>query len=95
MTVREVFDKYMNECGLNIKQVGFVKLLMEYLMKNGTIEMQRLTQQPFNANGQIYDLFGNDVEIFKKIKQDIENINQNATNTIEESLSSFMKKFPS
>ena len=61
-----------------MKQIQFVKLLVDYVVKNGTIEMEKLTEQPFNNVGQVYELFGNNVDLFKEIRDDIEKINDNA-----------------
>ena len=76
--VRDIFYKYINDNRLNMKQIQFVKLLIDYVIKNGTIEMEKLTQQPFNTVGQIYELFENNIEVFKEIRNDIELINENA-----------------
>ena len=75
---REIFYKYINDNRLNMKQIQFVKLLVDYVIKNGTIDMEKLKQQPFNTIGQVYELFGNDVNLFKEIREDIEKINENA-----------------
>lgn len=40
--------------------------------------MQKLTEQPFKNIGEVYDLFGNNIDLFKEIREDIENINENA-----------------
>ena len=74
----DIFYKYINENRLNMKQIQFVKLLVDYVVKNGTIEMEKLTEQPFNNVGQVYELFGNNVDLFKGIRDDIEKINDNA-----------------
>ena len=74
----DIFYKYINENKLNMKQIQFVKLLVDYVVKNGTIEMGKLTEQPFNNVGQVYELFGNNVDLFKEIRDDIERINDNA-----------------
>lgn len=74
----DIFYKYINENRLNMKQIQFVKLLVDYVVKNGTIEMEKLTEQPFNNVGQVYELFGNNVDLFKEIRDDIEKINNNA-----------------
>lgn len=73
-----IFYKYINENRLNMKQIQFVKLLVDYIVKNGTIEMKKLTEQPFNTVGQVYELFENNEDLFKEIREDIEDINQNA-----------------
>lgn len=61
-----------------MKQIQFMKLLIDYVIKNGTIDMQKLTEQPFKNVGEVYDLFGNNIDLFKEIKEDIESINENA-----------------
>ena len=66
-----------DENRFNTKQIEFVKLIMEYVIQNGTIEMEKLTKQPFKTLGQVYDLFGNNIADFQKIKKDLEEINQN------------------
>lgn len=74
----DIFYKYINDNRLNMKQIQFVKLLVDYVIRNGTIDMQKLTEQPFKNVGEIYDLFGNNIDLFKEIKNDIEIINENA-----------------
>ena len=74
----DIFYKYINDNRLNMKQIRFVKLLVDYVIKNGTIDMQKLTEQPFKNVGEVYDLFGNNIDLFKEIRDDIESINQNA-----------------
>ena len=74
----DIFYKYINDNRLNMKQIQFVKLLVDYVIKNGTVDMQKLTEQPFKNVGEVYDLFGNNIDLFKEIRADIENINENA-----------------
>ena len=76
--VSDIFYKYINDNRLNMKQIQFMKLLIDYVIKNGTIDMQKLTEQPFKNVGEVYDLFGNNIDLFKEIREDIENINENA-----------------
>jgi len=76
--VSDIFYKYINDNRLNMKQIQFVKLLVDYVIKNGTIDMQKLTEQPFKNVGEVYDLFGNNIDLFKEIREDIERINENA-----------------
>ena len=74
----EIFYKYINDNRLNMKQIQFVKLLVDYVIKNGTIDMQKLREQPFTNVGEVYELFGNNIDLFKEIRGDIESINENA-----------------
>lgn len=40
--------------------------------------MQVLTEDPFSSLEAVSDVFGNNIEVFKEIKNDIETINDNA-----------------
>ncbi len=77
-TASEIFSKYINENQLNMKQIQFVKLLIDYVVKNGTIDMIALTEDPFRALGEVGDLFEDKISTFLKIRKDIEDINENA-----------------
>ncbi|MDD3304075.1 MAG: DEAD/DEAH box helicase family protein [Clostridia bacterium] len=76
-TASEIFSKYINNNRLNMKQIQFVKLLIDYVIKNGTIDMIALTEDPFRALGELGDLFEDNIDTFKNIKNDIEQINAN------------------
>ena len=77
-TANEIFSKYINDNRLNLKQIKFVKLLIDYVVKNGTIEMEVLTEDPFRSLGEVFDIFENDVNVIKELRRDIEMINSNA-----------------
>lgn len=77
-TANEIFSKYINDNRLNSKQIKFVELLIAYVIKNGTISLQVLTEDPFSSLGAVSEVFEDNVGTFKLIKQDIEEINRNA-----------------
>ena len=77
-TANLIFAKYINDNRLNTKQIEFVKLLIEYVSKNGIVSMEELMEQPFNVLGSPADVFENDINILMEIKKDIEKINENA-----------------
>ncbi|MCL2859282.1 MAG: DEAD/DEAH box helicase family protein [Oscillospiraceae bacterium] len=77
-TANSIFAKYINDNRLNTKQIEFVKLLIEYVSKNGIISMEELMEQPFNVLGSPADVFEDDINTFMAIKKDIEEINENA-----------------
>ena len=79
-TASEIFSKYIDENQLNMKQIQFVKLLIDYVIENGTIDMIALTEEPFRSVGEVGDLFEDNVNIFIQIRKDIESINANAKN---------------
>ena len=73
----EIITKYINHNRLNMKQIQFVKLLIDYVIKNGTIEMIALTEDPFRALGEVGDLFEDNIDTFIQIRKEIEQINEN------------------
>lgn len=77
-TANAIFSKYINDNRLNSKQIQFVKMLIDYVIKNGTISLQVLTEDPFSSLGAVSEVFEDNVGTFKLIKQDIEEINRNA-----------------
>lgn len=77
-TARDIFYKYINSNQLNMKQIKFVKMLVDYVIKNGTIEKERLIEQPFNTLGQVDEVFGSNIIILNNIIDDIDKLNSNA-----------------
>lgn len=77
-TANEIFSKYINNNRLNSRQIQFVKMLIDYVVKNGTISLQVLTEDPFSSLGAVSDVFEDNVGTFKQIREDIETINRNA-----------------
>ena len=77
-TANEIFAKYINDSRLNSKQIEFVKTLIRYVHKNGILSIEKLKTEPFSPLGPVSEVFEDNVEVFKLIKKDIENINENA-----------------
>ena len=61
-----------------MRQIQFIKLLIDYVIKNGTIDMIALTEDPFRTVGEVGELFEDKYNTFMEIRKDIENINENA-----------------
>lgn len=75
----EAFSEFLNNQNLNSKQIHFVKLIVDYIVKNGFIEDNRvLMEDPFRSVGSIIELFGNNVternNLIKRINEIRENI---------------------
>lgn len=75
----EAFSEFLNNKGFNSKQIHFVKLIVDYIVKNGFIEDNRiLMEDPFRSVGSIIDLFENNVtertNLIKKINEIRENV---------------------
>ena len=63
---------------MNSKQIQFVKMLIEYVIKNGTVSIEILTEEPFSSLGSVSDVFEGNLGILKEIREDIDQINSNA-----------------
>ena len=61
-----------------MKQIEFVKRLKEYIIVNGTIEMEALMEQPFTMIGSVAEVFEDKIYVFRSIKQELDEINENA-----------------
>ena len=77
-TANSIFSKYINDNRLNSKQIQFIKLLISYVIKNGTISIEVLTEDPFSSLGSVSEIFEDNITAFKAIREDINNINKNA-----------------
>ncbi len=77
-TANNIFSKYINENKLNAKQIQFVKMLIDYVVENGTISLEILTEDPFDSFGDVSDLFSDNANTFNEIREDILKINRNA-----------------
>lgn len=75
----EAFSEFLNNQNLNSKQIHFVKLIVDYIVKNGFIEDNRvLMEDPFRSVGSIIEIFENNVternNLIKRINEIRENI---------------------
>lgn len=72
------FSEFLSEERLNLIQVRFVKLIVDYVVKNGTLEKKVLQQEPFKTVGSIIELFKDNVDDARRIIGIIDDINRNA-----------------
>lgn len=77
----EAFSEFLNEEKLNVNQLRFVKLIIDYVMKNGTLEKKVLQEDPFRALGSVTELFRDNIEDVRGIIRVIDRINRNAEDT--------------
>lgn len=76
----EAFSEFLNNESLNSNQIHFIKLIVDYIVKNGMIEDNRvLTEDPFRTVGNIVELFENHIHIRGKLLNTIKEIKDNAT----------------
>ncbi len=77
--VNEAFSAFLSEEKLNINQIRFVNLIIDYIVVNGNIEDNRvLMEEPFRSVGSITTLFKNDMATAKGIMDVIADIKRNS-----------------
>lgn len=75
----ELFSIFLNNQLLNSKQIHFVKLIVDYVVKNGLIDDNKILQQePFRNVGSIVELFKDNMDDARNIMGIIANIKKNA-----------------
>nr|WP_147535946.1 DEAD/DEAH box helicase family protein [Bacillus marasmi] len=80
----EAFSEFLSNEKLNIYQSRFVKLIVDYVVKNGVMDKKVLQQDPFKSVGSIVELFKDNMDDARKIIGIIDEINKNSievTNT--------------
>ena len=74
----EAFSEFLSNEKLNIYQSRFVKLIVDYVVKNGVLDKKVLQQDPFKSVGSIVELFKDNMEDARKIIGVIDEINRNS-----------------
>ncbi|WP_025118631.1 DEAD/DEAH box helicase family protein [Bacillus sp. H1m] len=73
----EAFSEFLNEEKLNVNQLRFVKLIIDYVVKNGMLEKKVLQEDPFRTLGSVTELFRDNIDDVRGIIQVIDMINRN------------------
>lgn len=77
--LNEAFSKFLSDEKLNINQIRFVNLIIDYIVENGNIEDNSvLMNEPFKSAGSIVALFKDDIGKAKEILQVVEEIKNNS-----------------
>ncbi len=71
----ELFSEFISDESLNSDQISFVKLIVDYVIKNGSIDKNLLNEYPFTKKGNISHLFDGKIDVAKKIIEVIDGIN--------------------
>ncbi len=74
----EAFSTFISQENLNLQQTKFVELIIDYVVKNGTLERQALQQDPFTTLGGITVVFKDELPKAKGILDIVDMINRNA-----------------
>lgn len=79
LAANEAFSELLNNENLNTHQIHFIKLIVDYVVKNGLIDDNRvLTEDPFRSVGNIIELFGDNIDVRTKLLNTINEIKENA-----------------
>lgn len=77
--VNEVFSEFLSEERLNVNQIRFVKLMIDYIVINGNIDDNKvLLEEPFRSVGSITSLFKDDMQTAKQIMDVVADIKRNS-----------------
>lgn len=75
----EAFSEFLNNENLNSNQIHYISLIVDYIVKNGMIDDNRvLTEDPFRTVGNIVELFENNIDVRSKLLSVIKEIKDNA-----------------
>lgn len=72
------FSDFLTDETLNINQMEFVKLIVNYIVKNGIMDMEVFERHPFNQFGSIVRLFENKRDVARKLIDRVRAVNNNA-----------------
>ncbi len=80
--LNEVFSEFLAEERLNLNQMRFVRLIVDYIAANGNIEdNQVLMGEPFRSVGSITALFQDDMGTARRIMDVVAEIKRNSEET--------------
>ena len=71
----EIFSEFLSDEKLNIYQMKFVNLIVNYIIKNGSLNKRILNEHPFNKKGNVIALFDGKIDIAQKIIRTIDQLN--------------------
>ncbi|KGL43264.1 DEAD/DEAH box helicase [Listeria newyorkensis] len=73
----KAFSEFLSNEHLNAEQTRFVKLIVDYIVKNGMLENKVLEEEPFKTVGSISTIFKDNISDAKKVIKIIETFNRN------------------
>ncbi|MCP8970465.1 DEAD/DEAH box helicase family protein [Ectobacillus ponti] len=72
------FSEFLSEERLNPQQISFVKLIVDYVVRNGMLDKRVLQEEPFKTVGSIVELFRHNMDDARRIISIIDEINKNS-----------------
>ena len=83
--VNEAFSKFLSDEHLNVNQIRFVNLIIDYIVANGNIEDNSvLMEEPFKSVGSITALFKDNLGTAKEIMNVVADIKSNSEQMAQE-----------
>ena len=77
--VNEAFSEFLTEEKLNVNQIRFLRLIIDYIVANGNIDDNTvLMQEPFRSVGSITNLFKDDIGTANQIMGVVAEIKKNS-----------------
>lgn len=77
--VNEAFSEFLTEEKLNVNQLRFVNLIVDYIVVNGNVEDNTVfTMEPFKSAGSITSIFKNNLSMANRILKVVEGIRENS-----------------
>ena len=73
------FSGFLKDENLNSDQIDFVNSIVDYIVKNGSIEKETLQEYPFNKKGGVVTLFKDRIDVAKDIVSIIDKVNDRLT----------------
>lgn len=73
-----LFSDFLTAERLNFEQVKFVEMIIDYVVKNGTLDKKVLSQDPFRSLGKISIIFSKNSNEARAIIDVVDQINANA-----------------
>jgi len=74
----DAFSEFLNDAGLDSRQMHFVKQIVKYIVQNGMMkDLAVLQESPFSDLGSVSEVFDN-MAMFAKLRTVIDGINRNA-----------------
>ena len=81
--VNEAFSEFLTEERLNLNQMRFVNLIVDYIVANGNIDDNKvLMGEPFKSVGSITSLFKDDMGTAKQIMEVVAQIKRNSEEVV-------------
>ncbi|NCB41031.1 MAG: DUF4145 domain-containing protein [Clostridia bacterium] len=72
----KAFSDFLSDQSLTVNQMEFVKLVVNYMIENGSLDKHELNSHPFNKQGNVTHLFEGKLDVAKNIINTIDKINE-------------------